>query len=465
MNPNDKHSRRIFLRGLGAVSVGLPLLDAFTPRGAKAADAPRCAVFVRQGNGVAQAGNNEPERFWPRMLGALTTASMQGETDRAVTELASYANKLLLVRGTKFAFGANGCGHSGGGNQVLTAAKVSTDPKGQYSLAMGESVDNRMATAINPQAREPLTLLTGSTQGYLPVVLSYRAAKQLRGAENDPFNAYKRMTGLGGADPSTIDAIATRRKSVNDLIRSQLQSLLGKSELSGADRKRIDLHLSSIRDVEVKLACALPEMRQRELDGINPVDGKNYVAVSQMHMDLIALSFACDYSRVATLQFGAGNDGTEHTIPGYRNGQKLPRFHQISHRIFGDGSEGDPIEGAQEMHHEIDKLHARLFRYLLDKLAAYALPQGTLLDQSVAVWTNDLGHGVSHNYQNVPWVIAGSAGGYLKQGLYVDAGNVTHNQLLNTLLSAVGVKKPDGSPVDDFGDPSLKRGQIAALLA
>lgn len=457
--------RRAFLRGVGGVSVSLPLLDAFMPRQVRAADMPRCAVFIRQGNGVAQAGNNEPERFWPKNLGALTKASMQADSDRAVVELAGYADKLLLVRGTRFAFPGNGCGHSGGGNQVLTAAQVSTDPKGQYSLAMGESVDNRMASAINPDKREPVALITGSTEGYLPVVLSYRGAKQLRGADSDPFTVYKRMMGLAGMDQSVVDQVATRRKSVNDLVRSQLQSLLGQKSLSGEDHRRLDLHLSAIRDVEVKLSCTLPEMRQRELDGINPLDGKNYEAVTQMHMDLVALSFGCDYSRVATIQMGQGNDGTQFSIAGFRNGEQLPRYHQISHRIFSDGATGDPIEGAQEMHHEIDKLHARLFRYLLDKLASYSQPNGTMLDNSVAVWTNDLGHGVSHNYVNIPWVIAGSAGGYLKQGQYIDAGNVTHNQLLNTLLSAVGVRKADGSPVDDFGDASLKKGQIAGMLA
>ena len=131
----------------------------------------------------------------------------------------------------------------------------------------------------------------------------------------------------------------------------------------------------------------------------------------------------------------------------------------------GFGSEGDPIEGAQEMHHEIDKLHARLFKYLLDKLASYSTPDGTLLDSGVAAWTNDLAHGVSHGYNNVPWILAGSAGGYLKQGQYVDGGNVTHNRLFNTLLNALGVRKADGSPVDDFGDPSLAKGEIASMKA
>jgi Protein of unknown function (DUF1552) len=460
-------SRRTFLRGAGGVIVGLPMLDVFgrSRAEAQAQGARRFGVFVRQANGVAQAGDGEPERFWPKALGALTTAQMQSETDRGVVELASYADKLLLVKGTRFAFPGNGCGHSGGGNQVLTAAKVSEDPSGEKSLALGESIDNRMAREINPDGREPLTLMTGNTSGYLPVVLSYRGPKMLRGADNDPFVVYKRMTGLTGMDAGAVDEIATRRKSVNDLIREQLRGFLGRNDLSTNDRQRLDLHFSSIRDFEVRMACTLPDMRQRELDGVSPVDGKNYVQVTQMHMDLIALSFACDYSRVATLQMGQGNDATQHSIPGFRGGEKLPRFHQISHRIYGDGTEGDPIDGAQEMHFEIDKLHGRLFKYLIDRLAAYSTPEGTLLDSGFAVWTNDLAHGVSHGYRNVPWVFAGSCGGFLKQGQYVDAGNVTHNKLFNTLLEAVGVKNSDGTPVDDFGDPSLSKGQIDVMKA
>jgi hypothetical protein len=459
-------ARRAFLRGAGTVAIGLPMLDIFAaPRRVHAAAEPKFAVFIRQANGVAQGMGGEQERFWPKALGALTTAGLMASTDRAVSELAMYADKLLMVKGTKFAFSANGCGHSGGGNQVLTAAKVSSSPSGVKSLAMGESVDTRMAREINPEQRDPLTLMTGSTSGYLPVVLSYRGEKQLRGAENDPFNVYKRMTGLAGMDQGTISEVATRRKSVNDLLRTQLKAFLGRADLSRDDRRRLDLHLSSIRDFENTMACTLPDMRQKELDGINAVDGSNYVAVTQMHMDLVALSFACDNSRVATIQMGQGNDATEHTIPTYMGGKKLPRYHQISHRIYGDGTEGDPIAGAQEMHFEIDKMHARLFAYLIDKLASYSTPSGTLLDSGAAVWTNDISHGPSHSYSNVPWIIAGSMGGFLKQGAYIDAGGVTHNQLLNTLITGVGATKPDGSPVDDFGDPSLKKGLIAGMLA
>jgi hypothetical protein len=335
---------------------------------------------------------------------------------------------------------------------------------------MGESIDNRIARELSPEGREPLTLMTGSTSGYLPVVLSYRGPKELRAPENDPFNAYMRMTGLSGMDESVVDAVAARRKSVNDLVREEMRDLLGRSDLSSDDRARLDLHFSSIRDLEVTMSCTLDEMRSMEMAGIDPLTSSNYEEVTRMHAELVALAFACDYTRAATIQMGQGNDGTEFAIPGYRGGAKLPRFHQISHRIFSDGSDGDPIEGAQEMHHEIDKLHARLFRHLLERLDAYQLPNGTLLDQTSACWLNDLGAGVSHTYDNIPFVFAGSCGGALRTGVYLDArgegggGYVTHNKVWNTILTVVGVRKDDGSEVDDFGDPGLSRGLITSMM-
>jgi hypothetical protein len=271
-------------------------------------------------------------------------------------------------------------------------------------------------------------------------------------------------------DDAVVDAVAMRRQSVNDLVREEMRGLLGRGDLSSEDRSRLDLHFSSIRDLEVTMSCTLGEMRAMEMEGIDPLSSRNYEEVTRMHAELVALAFACDYTRSATIQMGQGNDATEFAIPGYRGGAKLPRFHQISHRIFSDGSDGDPIEGAQEMHHEIDKLHARLFRHLLERLDAYQLTDGTLLDQTSACWFNDLGAGVSHTYNNIPFVFAGSCGGALRTGVYLDAresgdgGYVTHNKVWNTILTAVGVRKEDGSAVDDFGDPGLERGLLSQMM-
>ena len=66
--------------------------------------------------------------------------------------------------------------------------------------------------------------------------------------------------------------------------------------------------------------------------------------------------------------------------------------------------------------------------------------------------------------------LVGSAGGFLKTGLYVDAGDVpnnvftTNNKILNTIGAAVGCTTATGSPLDNFGDPALKKGMINAII-
>ncbi|HZH04246.1 MAG TPA: hypothetical protein VEY30_10700, partial [Myxococcaceae bacterium] len=104
-------SRRWVLRGTGGVALGLPLLESLLPRNAfaQAGSRPRFAVFMRQANGVAQESGGEPERFFPRALGPITTASLSTtDADRAVSELKDYAGKLLIVRGLRFGFPGNG---------------------------------------------------------------------------------------------------------------------------------------------------------------------------------------------------------------------------------------------------------------------------------------------------------------------------------------------------------------------
>jgi hypothetical protein len=449
-------SRRMFLRGLGGVTLGLPFLESLVPREARAvaAEVPHYSVFVRQANGVAQADNGEPEQYWPRTPGAISQASLSGtDADRALSELADYADRMLIVKGANFAFPGNGCGHSGGGNQCLTAAQVSADPSGNLSLAMGESIDNYIARQHAHNGGEPLTLYTGPRNGYIEEVLSYRGAKDLRSAEDDPWNAYQRMI---GGDAALDLLLSNRRKSVNDLVRGQMQALMGRPELSASDKQRLELHFDSIRDFEV-LSCFLTQEQEDEMLSLAGQGTSNdlRVRMAELHSDLIAIAFACDHVRSATLQVGDGNDSTQYTV----DGERFPSFHQVSHRIYSDGSEGDPIAGAVDMHHKIDRLHLQIFRYLLDKIDAYGL-----LDQSVCVHTNDLGT-PTHRYVNVPFIVVGGGDGTLAQGQFVDLGGVSHNKVLNTLITATGIRTAGGDPIEDFGDPSLDPGLASEMLA
>ncbi len=460
-------NRRRFLAGIGGVVVGLPFLETFAPKKALAsgADVPPFAIFCRQANGVKQKTDDENDEFWPSAAGKLTTASMQADfeqNDRAVSSLYKYASRLIAVKGISFNFPGNMCGHSGGGNQVLTAAQVTQDAEhaANLSLALGESIDNLIARQLSPGV-EPLTVYVGGKHGYLDEVLSYRGSMDLRAAENNPYNVYTNLFGLSSIDPAALKLLKKRRDSVNDLVRSEMKTLLARNDLSMADRQRLDLHFQSIRDLEIGILCGLSDSDVQALDAEQPYiqDDSKFETNCKMMMDLVVLAMSCGSARACTLQLGNGNNSTVYTGTGYS-------YHKISHRIDSDGATGDPIANAAELHHQIDKTHAGLFEYLLDKLDAVQLMNGTLLDAGVTVWHNDLANKY-HAYDDVPFILAGGAKGALKTGHFIDSGGtkITNNLLLNTIGAAVGCKNGGGGPLDDFGDPSLPKGRIDQIVA
>jgi hypothetical protein len=442
-------NRRAFLQAGGAC-LALPFLESR----ARAEDGPVYTVIVRQANGVTQGDTvGEEDRYWPYEPGALNIETLAGATERVLSELAPWADRMIAIKGLDFPFAGDFCGHSGGGNQLLTGAQVSDRPSVNFSLAMGESVDNRIARAFDNFGGEPLTLYTGPRRNFLEEVLSYRGAKDRRAAEDDPWNAYKRMIG-----PLDLDELVLERQlSVNDLLLDQIHGLLASPKLSQGDVRRLQLHFDSVREFEL-LACRMSEDEEQamaRLSGEGTLDA-NRITIAKMHMDLIALSFACDHSRAATLQIGDGNDGTRYTI----DGELLPSFHWLSHRIATDGDAGDIIDGAEDKHHAIDRLMAQTFTHLLERL-----DENGVLEQSVAILTSDLGNGVSHSYADVPFILVGEGGGQLKTGQFLDYGGISHHLLLTTLCQIAGVTDDAGDPLSHFGDTSLQAGILDEILA
>ena len=432
--------------------MSLPFLESI---GQAQEQPPVYTVFVRQGNGVTQGDSNgESDRFWPYNPGPIDAQTLASQTDRVLSILAPWADKMIAIKGLNYGFPSNGCAHSTGGNQCLTAARHN-ESADNASRAMGESVDNYIARHFHNNGGEPLTLYTGPRNGYIEEVLSYRGPEQLRAAEDDPWIAYQRMLGVGNGELDEL--VFERRQSVNDLVLDRINALMSSSKLSLSDRQRLELHFDSIREFE-NLNCKLHEEEEQRMalqSGQGILDDYR-IDFAKMHMDLIALAFHCDFARAATLQIGDGNDGTEYTI----NGERLPSFHWISHRIQSDGAEGDILAGAEDKHHAIDRLMANTFAHLLGRLEEY-----DLLDQTIATLCSDLGSGVSHSFQNVPFVLFGSANGFLKTGQFIDLGGQTHNKLFNTIISATGIRNQQGLFVTDFGDPELDSGIITELIA
>jgi hypothetical protein len=450
-------NRRAFLYAAGTAGVALPFLEGMPGRSAFAQTPTKkgYALFICTANGVVQNWKNQdPEKFWPTEVGALTTESMNAfADDRCTGMLADYADRLLIVSGVNYPAGLSGCGHAQGLVQCLTARPSSGGGNGATST--GVSVDSVMSDALNPEGVGPLTLYSGIKEGFINEKLSFSAAGQVRSAESNPYNTYQRLAGLldeGTGQPTGMaDQLAARKKSVNDLVRDQINDLKAKPQLSQADRDRLDLHFTTIRDLEnnmqqMGLSCTDDGIDLAAIEAMSNGNAfrQNGVIeeVAKMQMDLVALTFACGANRVATLQVGDGTDATRYTI----NGEVVERFHYISHRVESNGPSGTAIPKAVEWHTAIDRIRMETFKYLLDRWSTYDTPDGPLLDNGFAMWTSHISVGPSHSQENLPIIIAGSPSGFLKQGAYIDAGGVSNAMVMNTLLTAVGV------PTEDFGD-------------
>ncbi len=472
MNRNSKVSRRFVLRGLGGAAVALPMLESLAPKGASAggASTPPYAIFLRQANGAAVAQNtkvgNEPERFWPASTGALTPDSLQG---RALDELTDFRNNLLVVGNVNMENYNFADGHARGAFQALTAQPAAVPGAGGSSEAGGESLDHRIGAELNADGRESMYMYAGSSGGWLGgACISHRGQANRRAPLHDPVLAYQQMMGI---DSDQFATLIARQRSINDLVKSEMDTLLGRPELSTQDRMRLELHQQSIRDLENGLSCDLSKDQEATLDGLAAGhasnNGDEVLAAVRAHMDVAALAVACGYTRSVAIQVGNGNDGNTR----YRNletGEEMENFHFLSHRRLSHGGDGAIISDSDVLHHYVDRQFAMTFRHLLERLSEYIMPDGqTLLDAGLSCWFNDLGSGPGHSHLNLPNVIAGSAGGFLRQGEFIqlNGGGTNHARFLNTLGSAAGLRDANGELIRDFGDPAQDRTPLNELLA
>ena len=462
-----KFSRRLVLRGLGGVVLGLPFLESIGNSAPARADADSSfAIFFRQGNGVAAAQNttigSEPERFWANAEGPLTAATTDGRT---LAELAPFHDRILAVRNVNMGGFNYGDGHARGALQCLTARGPTVQDAGGNSEAAGQSIDHYLGEALNDSG-ESWFMLAGRNSGWLGgACISYRSSGVRHSVRHNPYEAYMNLIGAGeGLSLEAQQQLAQRGQSVNDLVRSQLVRLQSQ-DLSTKDRQRIDLHLQSVRDVEVRLGCMLNDSERAALEGVGTIyestDGDEVLAAARLHMDVAALAVACGATRSVAIQVGSGNDGATRYYED--SGAQMENFHYISHRRLSHGSDGTVISNADQLHAMVDRQFARTFRHLLEKLDSYPMPSGaTLLDCGLACWLNDLGNGPGHSRLNVPWIIAGSAAGATRTGAQIELSSGervdNHAQLLNTIATAVGV------PTNDFGDPSLPGGTLSEIL-
>lgn len=448
-------SRRAFLRGAGGVTVGLPLLASLGwGRKARADEGapPKRLVIMFSPNGTVPW-------FWK---------PEEGVNERSFTlspilePLAPHRDDIIVCEGIDMTTAKNGPGdgHQTGMGHMLTARELlegdlfeGGGDSGRVGFAGGISVDQEIANFIGTTTK--LKSLELGVQVHGATVwsrMSYLGANQPIPPQNDPDLVYQRLFGDIGANPAELIKQQRRRKSVLDLVLSEYNALAPR--LDAFDRSKLEAHITAIREVESRLQLSVAGVSDNCVKPDAPLipdqrwhmDPGNYEAVGQLQMDLAVAAMACDITRVTTIQFS--HSVSQHVFTNLGISQA---HHDLSH-------EGDSNADAQDKLMRINRWYTQQMRYLIEKMKAVPEGNGTLFDNSVIVWVNELGKGNSHTRDNVPYVLAGSCGGYFNTGRYIRFPVGNHNDFLLTLAHAMG-----HTQLRSFGDARYSSGPMSVL--
>ncbi len=450
---NPLLGRRNFLRGAAGLGLALPFLEGLPDRSAWAQDNPPIFSFF-----LCAVDGCVPESFFPSSVGALSQANLE-EASVATSGLARHAEHLLFLSGIDWPQPNNGDSHIQGLIQALTARSAEGTDANMAST--GPSADAFIASRVHPDL-DAINLYAGMPGSYGGHCLSWKAAGERSPATTNPYTLYAELIGLtgsgGGMTPEEREAaelLVASRNSIHDLLRDELQDLMANSRLSADDRQRLQQHFDAIRDAEVTMGemgdeglemCTAEGLDVTALEALEnyTYDARATEQIVELHMSLVALAFACNYRRTATLQWGDPYDRTIYDVP---SNDREWIFAHIDHRIQSDGATGNDALAAQA-HAEIDAVRMQTLARGLDHFA-----ERGLVDRCFVLWTLNYLNGAIHSFRSVPHIVWGNAGGVLKQGEYLQVGGsegVTNNQLHNALISAA--IQDTGEMVEDFGE-------------
>jgi hypothetical protein len=165
----------------------------------------------------------------------------------------------------------------------------------------------------------------------------------------------------------------------------------------------------------------------------------------QTQIDLAVMALKCDLTRVVTLQWNHAAGNLDFKWLGIGRSH-----HQISH-------DADTNLASQDQLVQINTWYARQLAYLLARLDETPEGSGTMLDNTLVFWCNELDKGNRHSHTDMPYLLAGGKNLGLQTGRVLRYGSVPHNNLLVSMMNLLGV------PGSTFGDPSFCTGPLGGL--
>jgi hypothetical protein len=447
--PFSPFSRRTLLRGAGAC-LALPLLDAMLPRRAVAqAKVQRFLAFFYP--------NGTDPRVWNPPAGALSASNLPA----CLQDLKGFAAEGIWPAETatfQDVTAVTGIDHSGVCVDIHMPSMSLSAHKGKVNnyTPPAPTLDQYLADQLKAGTpyRNLALAATGSTdigQGHI----SFRAGGQAETVIRTPKQLFDMLFKASTASGST-DMLAERKQrrkaSVLDLVRDDAKRL--ETRLGAGDRQRLGQYFEAISELEKQVNAVAPASCTAPSA---PAPANDWHGKTKQLIDLAVLAFACDLTRVVTIQY---SDSWGVNYAGYALGQGSEAVgtwsdHFLSHKLDDTDRatdlDGLPRADAQRIADarvvQTSRFKVRRFSYLVNALKRVTTPTGTLLDESLAMYISENGDGDSHARKNMPILLAGHAGGF-QTGRAVAATNQPTGALHASIIDRFGL------PVESYGDPA-----------
>jgi Protein of unknown function (DUF1552) len=470
--------RRAFLRGLGGIAVGLPFLEVFLPKNASAAPAPLRYVVGFAGSSLGMGGDGN-EKVTPAVEGNLAANLSRGLSplaDYGVADAASFVSGLRIPWGSDGNIPAGGraigfhahspcpllCGMRSANESDESLTGQTSDFKAAETLAGPTAATRPVLTYRVQPAYYRGSNGTGGARGRISARLNNGNLEQVDPTFSPKIAFQDLFSGFIPPDPqeaAAAKALLARRKSIIDLVAGDAETLAGK--LGAADKIRMERHLEELRALELKLeevnlpdgsSCVmLPDPGDDPSIGGAVENGdtagyagngawSNEELRAEIMVDLIAMSFTCDLSRVASLMFTYAQCFLNMN-PLYNYPTDL---HEMSHYSMGGGEDGaNAVADGVGWH---VKHMARLMQKLRDTTD---VDGNTILDNTalVLLFEGGLGYdpeqdnqGSPHSTENMGLMVGGFGGGLnANGGVHIRRPDEHPVKVVNTVLNALGV--------------------------
>jgi hypothetical protein len=456
MLPRDRMRRRTLLQALG-LGGGAALMSPLNPLFSRPARADVLGAATRIVFYVTSHGTVYPN--W-RMRTEGQGDDVDFETDLNPLDVEQFSpilaplhdmrDKLLVLDGL-----ANSTGRTPGlnehelGHASILTGRIPIEGNGSLATPTGWSIDQAIADSLEDNGVfNSLEYAVGGWE------VCYDQMGQRIPYENDVWEAYQRLFPNGqqdpGADPTDAQRIATAQTSLMDLVGDRYDAMLPR--LSGSDRLKLEQHRDLLRDLEQTLAelgeleCEVPPAPS----GAPMWDTAGYPAWHEdVFFGLTRVALSCGLSKVVTIRHDIIPNATLGVSPG------------DLHNDVAHSAEDDPASAAIMTDYHLHQANA--FRRLIGQLDSIPEGSGTMLDNTIVVWTNELSTG-SHRMTDIPLVVAGGSN-YFDLGRYVrwaptdllqapwsqESVGPAHNKFLTMLGRAMGMD------INAFGDVEVPR--------